>query len=112
MTSNAFLSTLFFFIFPLLGLLMGAILPPFHYARHPWLAGGSNLLGFLFYMFPFVMMTAVLNYVEQQAEAEGLWDPVITLVLMGVATVFIGIEALVFLLLWLRKRLRSKATMA
>ncbi len=108
MATNSILSTLFLFIFPLLGLFLGAILPPFHYAKHPWLASGSNALGFILFMVPFALMTFVLNHVGQQCGVADDWNPVLMTVLFGAATVFAGIEALVFFLLWLRRRLKAE----
>ncbi len=94
---------------PFLGLLLGAIFPPFRYARRPWLAFACNIIGFIIYMFSFVMLAAVFYFVAQI----GSGDPqeplsLMTLSLFAPPVAFAGIEALVFLLLWLRRRCTAR----
>ncbi len=100
MDTNVVLSSLFLFVIPLLGLALGAIFPPFRYAKHPGLAGCCNILGFLLYIFPFSMSAIALSFF-------GEGNDFALIMLFVTATFFFCIEALVFFLLWLRKRLRA-----
>ncbi len=60
MILDGLLLLFFYFVLPLVGLLLGAVVSPFLYSRHLWLGLLLNLSGFVLYVF---LITAPLSYV-------------------------------------------------
>ncbi len=101
-----FLLTIIIFLmgFPLLGLLIGALLPAMFYATHRFWAIVANVTGFVIYMFPFYLIANHLYGVGITLEVQEVWLPMLMIALVLVAVPFLLIEAILILLIRLRRQ--------
>ncbi len=93
---------LFFLGLPLLGLALGAILPPFLYMRRCGVALTLNIVGFFLYILPLALLFGVTMNSALPEEQRTTPEEHMQMVLF-IAAIFFAIEGFIGLLAWLKR---------